>query len=88
MPKIKPYTVTYVKEPIPHWIVKTPLGNLDVAVDAKQAMAMAAQMAADEEPGTGGIQIKIAWLKCPEGFQPPDLEDIDQDEIESSVGVN
>ena len=88
MAKIKPYTITYVKDPIPHWMVKSPLGNIDITVDAKQAMATAAQMAAEEEPGTGGIEIKIAWLKCPDGFQPPRMEDIDEDDIVESEGIN
>ena len=88
MPRIKPYTITYVKDPIAHWVVKSPLGNIDITVDAKQAITTAAQMAAEEEPGTGGIAIKIAWLKCPDGFQPPRMEDIDEDEIVESEGVN
>lgn len=88
MPKIRPYTITYKEEPITHWIVKTPMGSLDVAIDARQALAKATKMAAEEEPGNDSISIKIAWLDCPEGFVAPRLGDIGDEEFEGSEGIN
>ena len=88
MAKIRPYTITYKEEPVAHWIVKTPLGNIDVAIDPRQALIKAAQMAAEEEPGVSAIAIKVAWLDCEEGFSPPRLSDIDEAEFSGSEGIN
>jgi hypothetical protein len=88
MAKIRPYTITYKEEPISHWIVKTPLGNIDVAIDPRQALTKAAQMAAEEEPDVATISIKVAWLDCEEGFVPPRLSEIGEEEFIGSEGVN
>lgn len=88
MTKIRPYTITYKADPIEHWIVKTPLGNIDVAIDPRQALIKAAKMAANEEPDVDTISIKVAWLDCEEGFVPPRLSDIDEEEFDGSEGIN
>jgi hypothetical protein len=88
MPKIRPYTITYKPEPIEHWIVKTPMGNIDVAIDPRQALVKATRMAAEEEPGTDSIAIKVAWLDCNKGFVPPRLSDIEEEELSGSEGIN
>lgn len=81
----KPYIIKHVEEPVEHWVITTPMGGLDVAVDAVQALTKAVQMAANEEPGIDPISIRIAWLEAPEGFEPPGLDQIIEDEIDSDT---
>lgn len=78
----KPYVIKYVEDPIEHWIITTPLGGIDVAVDAIHAITKAVHMAANEEPGMDPISIRIAWLETPDGFEPPSLEDVPDEELE------